>query len=148
MMLKYITLLISASRRTDIPQSLKKIINCGFSKMIFAQQEVSMAFFRYKNQNVYYQETGNGSPLLLLHGNTASSKMFDNVIDCYKNGFRLILVDFLGHGKSDRLEKFPTDLWYDEAMQVIELIEQNNYDKANLLGTSGGALVALNVALE
>jgi pimeloyl-ACP methyl ester carboxylesterase len=107
-----------------------------------------MAFFRYRNHNIYYEEIGNGNPLFLLHGNTASSKMFECVIDFYKNDFKLILIDFLGHGKSDRLEKFPADLWYDEAMQVIELIKQNGYSKVNLLGTSGGALVALNVALE
>jgi pimeloyl-ACP methyl ester carboxylesterase len=107
-----------------------------------------MAFFRYKSHKVHYDEIGNGNPLLLLHGNTASSKMFDSVIDFYKNDFKLVLVDFLGHGESDRLEKFPADLWYDEAMQVIELIKQSNFGKVNLLGASGGALVALNVALE
>lgn len=107
-----------------------------------------MAYFKYNDYNVYFQEIGEGSPLLLLHGNSASSKMFDYVIDLYKEKFKLILVDFLGHGKSDRIKEFPTDLWYDEAMQVIQLIEVNNYGKVNLIGTSGGALVALNVALE
>jgi pimeloyl-ACP methyl ester carboxylesterase len=106
-----------------------------------------MAYFKYDNHNIYYEEIGNGSPLFLLHGNTASSKMFDDVIALYKD-FQIILVDFLGHGKSDRLTAFPVDLWFSEAMQVIELIEQRQYGKAHLIGTSGGALVALNVALE
>jgi pimeloyl-ACP methyl ester carboxylesterase len=58
------------------------------------------------------------------------------------------LIDFLGHGKSERLNAFLADLWFDEAMQVIELIKMKNYQNSNLIGTSGGALVALNVALE
>ena len=107
-----------------------------------------MPYFKYNNKEVYYNEIGQGSPLFLLHGNSASSKMFDIVLDLYKNDFMVILIDFLGHGKSDRLNKFPTDFWYDEALQVIELIHQKNYRGANIIGTSGGALAALNIALE
>jgi len=109
---------------------------------------VNVPFFKYANKKIYYEEIGSGFPLLLLHGNTASSKMFTGVVDLYKKDFKLILVDFLGHGKSDRLKEFPIDFWYDEAMQVIELINYTNYEKVNIIGTSGGALVALNVALE
>ena len=36
-----------------------------------------MPYFKYKNKNIYYEERGNGSiPVVFLHGNTASSKMF------------------------------------------------------------------------
>ncbi|MFQ9922275.1 MAG: alpha/beta fold hydrolase [Beduini sp.] len=107
-----------------------------------------MAFFNYLGKNVYYEETGSGKPLILLHGNSVSSKMFTGIIDLYKQDFKVILIDFLGHGNSERLEKFPTDFWYDEAMQVIELINCRQYDKVNIIGTSGGALAALNVALK
>lgn len=107
-----------------------------------------MPFFKYKNKNIYYEEIGNGAPVLLLHGNTASSKMFDSLIDLYKDDYKLILIDFLGHGKSDRIDEFPTDFWFDEAMQAIELLRTNQYGKVNVIGTSGGALVALNIALE
>ena len=107
-----------------------------------------MAYLQYKNKNLYFQEIGEGHPLLLLHGNTASSKMFDGVVDLYRDHFKLILPDFLGHGKSDRLGSFPADLWYDEALQVIHLLGQNNFGRVNIIGTSGGALVAMNIALE
>lgn len=107
-----------------------------------------MPYFEYKSKKVYYEEIGNGIPTIFLHGNTASSKMFSRVVPFFSANFRVVLLDFLGNGKSERLEKFPIDLWYDEALQVIELIEIQNYKKVNLLGTSGGALVAINVALE
>ena len=35
-----------------------------------------MSFFSYKNKKIYYEESGEGIPLLLLHGNTGSSRMF------------------------------------------------------------------------
>jgi len=107
-----------------------------------------MPYFKYANKKIHFQEIGDGSPLVLLHGNTASSKMFDDVIDLYKDDFKLILIDFLGHGKSDSLAEFPADLWHDEAMQIIHLLDLNKYGKVDIIGTSGGALVALNVALE
>ncbi len=107
-----------------------------------------MPYFKYQDKNVFFEEIGEGLPLLLLHGNTASSKMFNSVVDLYKNDFKLILIDFLGHGNSDRLDSFPIDFWYDEAMQAATLLKQNNYGKVNIIGTSGGALAALNIALE
>lgn len=107
-----------------------------------------MSYFNYTGKQVYYKESGSGEPLLLLHGNTASSKMFDDVLNLYKKYFKVVTIDFLGHGKSGRLESFPVDLWFDEAMQVIEFIRQSAYEKVNIIGSSGGAIVALNVALE
>ncbi|MBP1925587.1 pimeloyl-ACP methyl ester carboxylesterase [Sedimentibacter acidaminivorans] len=107
-----------------------------------------MAYFEYKNKNIYYEENGNGEPLVFLHGNTASSKMFESIIKLYLDKYRVVTIDFLGHGKSQRLEEFPLELWYDEAMQTIALLEFLSLENVNLLGTSGGAWVALNVALE
>ncbi len=86
--------------------------------------------------------------MLLLHGNTASSNMFSNFTNQYAEKYKVVLLDFLGHGKSDKLEQFPVDLWYEEAQQVIEFLTQKEYHDVSILGSSGGALVAINVALE
>lgn len=107
-----------------------------------------MSYFYYQSKRIYYKETGNGKPVLLLHGNTASSRMFEPLLTLYKNKFRVILMVFLGHGKSERLEKFPADLWLEESRQVVALLEYLNLRKVNLVGTSGGAWVAVNAALE
>ncbi len=107
-----------------------------------------MPYFTYNEKNVYYKETGEGIPLLLLHGNTASSNMFGEVAEEYLPDYKVVLIDFLGHGQSDRLECFPTDLWFDEALQVIALIREKGWENVCLIGSSGGAQVALNVALE
>lgn len=107
-----------------------------------------MSFFQYGNRNIFYSESGSGAPLLLLHGNTASSNMFYEIAQRFEKQFRVILIDFLGHGQSDRLSEFPADLWFYEAQQVIAFLRERQYGKVNLIGTSGGALVAINVALE
>ena len=107
-----------------------------------------MAFFRYRDKKIYYEETGTGSPVLFLHGDTASSKMFQSLIPLYADSFRVILMDFLGNGQSDRVEEFPSDLWYSQARQVIAFLEYSDCGKVNLIGTSGGAWTAVHAALE
>jgi len=107
-----------------------------------------VGYFNYNNKRVYYDEFGTGTPLLLLHGNTASSNMFAKIAERYRKDFKVILIDFLGHGKSDRLNEFPADLWFNEAEQVIAFLREKQYTKTNIIGSSGGALVAMNVALE
>ena len=107
-----------------------------------------MPFFKYGDKSIFYEEYGTGEPLVFLHGNTASSKMFELLMPLYEENFRCILIDFLGNGKSDRVDRFSPDMWYDEALQVIALAEHLHDGKVNLIGTSGGAWAALNAALE
>lgn len=107
-----------------------------------------MSYFNYQSKKIYYKETGSGKPVVLLHGNTASSRMFEFILPLYEDKFHVILIDFLGHGKSDRLEAFPAELWMEEARQTIALLEHLDLGKVNLVGTSGGAWAAVNAALE
>lgn len=107
-----------------------------------------MPCFTYDGKSCYYEEHGKGTPLLFLHGNTASSIMFRDLVESFASDYRVVLIDFLGHGKSDRVERFAEDLWFDEALQTIALAEQAGYRTIDLIGSSGGALVAINVALE
>ena len=74
--------------------------------------------------------------------------MFELLLPLYEDLFHVILIDFLGHGKSDRIEEFPAELWMEEARQTIALLEHLKLEKVNLVGTSGGAWVAVNTALE
>ena len=77
----------------------------------------------YGDRAIFYEEYGTGEPLVFLHGNTASSKMFELLMPLYAENFRCILIDFLGNGQSDRVEHFSSDIWYDEALQAIALAE-------------------------
>ncbi|MGM0215015.1 alpha/beta fold hydrolase [Enterococcus sp. AZ109] len=105
-----------------------------------------MSYFNYQGYQIYYDVLGHGEPVVLLHGNTSSSKLFQGILPLYGE-FQVILLDFLGYGRSDRVEEFPTELWKDEAEQVGALIEELQLEGVHLAGTSGGAWVALNVAL-
>lgn len=58
-----------------------------------------MSCFIFENKKIFYEEKSEGIPLLFLHGNTGSSNMFAGFADRYSNDFKVVLIDFLGHGK-------------------------------------------------
>lgn len=107
-----------------------------------------MAYLNLEGAKVFYTAKGSGFPLVFLHGNSASGKMYANIRKHYTQDFKVITFDFPGHGKSSRLKEFPTDFWYENAKVATKFIEALGFDKVNLVGSSGGAIVALNIGLE
>ena len=74
--------------------------------------------------------------------------MFEFILPLYTTDVRAIRIDFLGNGKSERVSRFPDELWIDQGHQIVELCKKLNCGKINLVGTSGGAYAAINAALE
>jgi len=107
-----------------------------------------MAYFNYNNQRIFYRIKGTGQPVLLIHGNSVSSRMFSSVMKLYSKNHKVITFDFPGHGKSGRLKRFDTDFWFYNAKVVNALLEELNLENVVVIGTSGGALVGINLALE
>ena len=61
-------------------------------------------FFRTSDDAViYYEEYGQGRPIVLLHGYLCSSKFFYRNIEGLSRNNRLILVYFRGHGSSSKI---------------------------------------------
>lgn len=107
-----------------------------------------MPFFDYDGSKLYYEEYGSGEPLLLLHGNTASGKLFLPLIPMLSSKFHVLVPDFLGCGSSDRIREWPSDLWYEWSRQAAALCDYKELRNVNVVGCSGGAIVAINMALE
>ena len=106
-----------------------------------------MAYFSYGKKHIYYEEHGKGNPVIFCHGNTASSRMFSLLMPLYENDLHCILIDFLGCGRSDRTASFPSDIWIDEARQIVSLVQHLELEEVSLIGTSGGAWVVMNAAM-
>lgn len=106
-----------------------------------------MAYFIYENKKIFYSITGTGKPVLFLHGNTGSSKMFDPLLPLYQEQFQVIRMDFSGNGQSERVDAFPADLYGSQAVQTLALLKHLQLGRVSLVGCSGGAWTALNAAL-
>ena len=107
-----------------------------------------MAYFNYQSHKVFYHEIGAGTPLLMLHGNTASSVMFREIAAKYAQDYRVILMDSRGHGSSLMKEEAAGgDLTIpDMAADVVQVMEFLHVPRAVILGFSDGANVALETA--
>ncbi len=90
--------------------------------------------------NLYYEERGEGKPIVMVHGWSADHKSFLPAIEGL-NSNRIVLYDFRGHGASDRvdygltLERFADDLH--------ELIEHLGLKKPVIAGWSMGTSTVL-----
>lgn len=107
-----------------------------------------MAHIVFEGCKVFYTVAGSGQPVLLLHGNSVSSKLFSPVWKQYRREYKVVTFDFPGHGKSSREEEFETDFWYYNSRVAATLLDHLGLKQVNVVGTSGGALVGINLALE
>jgi pimeloyl-ACP methyl ester carboxylesterase len=100
-------------------------------------------------QRLAYTEYGAGPRLtILLHGLLFNQRMHAVLARALADrGHRVVTLDLLGHGDSDR----PTDKWRYSmptfGAQVVALLGELGADEAVLLGTSLGANVALETAV-
>lgn len=106
-----------------------------------------MPAFTHDDHQLFYREQGKGPLLLILPGNTASSANHAGELDYFGQRYRAVSLDFWGTGQSDRLETWPENWWEVGAHDAAALIEHLGEERALVIGTSGGAIVALFMAL-
>lgn len=98
----------------------------------------------YKNSTIYYKVEGQGSAVILLHGFLETTAMWDDIVPILSESHKVIVIDLLGHGKSDCIGYVHTM----EAMAdaVVAVLEHLEIDKGTFIGHSMGGYVALALA--
>jgi pimeloyl-ACP methyl ester carboxylesterase len=107
-----------------------------------------MGEFSYEGHRIEYDAYGEGERVLVLvHGLLMNRRMYEPIAPALaRGGNRVICVDLLGHGSSDRPEDLRLYSMPLFARQVAALIEHLGLDSAVVGGTSLGANVALELA--
>lgn len=95
---------------------------------------------------LYFRESGEGFPLILLHGNGENGDYFKHQIEYFKNRYRVIALDTRGHGQSPRGEKPFTIRQFAE--DLYDFMDGQRIEKAHILGFSDGGNIALVFALK
>ncbi|MEM6308412.1 MAG: alpha/beta hydrolase [Pseudomonadota bacterium] len=95
--------------------------------------------------NLYYEESGEGLPLLCLAGLTRTTRDFDYVAP-YLDGVRLIRMDYRGRGQSDWDPDWINYNLPVECRDVLELLAHLGLTQVAILGTSRGGLNAMGLA--
>ncbi|GAA1026020.1 MULTISPECIES: alpha/beta fold hydrolase [Amycolatopsis] len=105
--------------------------------------------FRHDGQRLCYTEYGSGDRVVvLMHGIMFTRRMHAPLARrLARAGFRVVTLDLLGHGDSDR----PTQSWRYSmpafGEQAVALLDHLEIEDAVIGGTSLGANVALEVAV-
>jgi valacyclovir hydrolase len=106
-----------------------------------------MPDFVCDGRRLFYREKGAGPLLLILPGNTASSALHESELNHFGAGRHAVALDFWGTGQSDRIIAWPDNWWEQGAHDATALAEYLGYRRFLVMGTSGGAIVALLMAI-
>ncbi|MCI0425706.1 MAG: alpha/beta hydrolase [Actinobacteria bacterium] len=89
---------------------------------------------------LFYQEEGEGDPILFIHAGVADSRMWRDQMDLA--GHRCVTFDHRGYGRT---------LWvpgpYANGTDALTVLDHGGVDTATVVGCSNGAEAALQLAL-
>jgi len=94
-----------------------------------------------KGLKIYYEESGNGMPLILLHPFGATSSLWKAFTPELSKHYRVISVDLPGHGRSDYMDTTNVYLHKRATEYILGLIDFLKLDSVNLIGASAGGLL-------
>jgi 3-oxoadipate enol-lactonase len=101
------------------------------------------SFADVNGTRLYYEITGAGYPLVLLHGGLLDCRMWDDQFDLFAERHQVIRYDARGYGRSGL-----PDVPYKHADDLYGLLQALDIDRAALVGLSLGGMIAIDFALD
>ncbi|KAA3630703.1 MAG: alpha/beta hydrolase [Bacteroidetes bacterium] len=102
----------------------------------------------YKNLNgieLYYETSGEGEPLLFIHGLGSSTRDWQDQVKCFSDKFQTVTVDLRGHGQTEKPPStYSISLFASDVAALIEEVE----GPVHVAGISMGGMVALQLAVD
>lgn len=94
---------------------------------------------------LFYEKTGVGAPLLLLHGNGEDHRIFDKLAAKLARDFTIYAIDSRNHGQSMQTEDYAYETMAEDVHAFIEAL---GLKKAHIIGFSDGAIIGLLLAMR
>jgi pimeloyl-ACP methyl ester carboxylesterase len=110
-------------------------------------QADSQGFIEHDGARIWHASYGSGPPVILLHGGLGHSGNWAYQLVALRiAGYRVILIDSRGHGRSTRDDRpYTYELM---ASDVLSVMDASHIDKAAFVGWSDGACIALVLAMK
>ena len=106
-----------------------------------------MPSFRVGPNELYYERSGSGEPLLLIMGMSGTHLTWgDAFLDALRSDFEVVIYDHRGMGKSGRTE--PPFTIADLADDAAAVLDELGWDSAHVCGISMGGMVGQELALR
>jgi 3-oxoadipate enol-lactonase len=100
-------------------------------------------FITVADSKLYYESTGKGKPIVLLHGGFMDTRMWDGQVKEFSKKYRVITCDLRGHGKT--IDGDSSYFMYEAIRMLLDSLHEK---KADMAGLSLGATVATDFAIE
>jgi pimeloyl-ACP methyl ester carboxylesterase len=104
-------------------------------------------YIEHDAARIWYATYGSGPPVILLHGGLGHSGNWGYQVPVLvRSGYRAVLIDSRGHGRSTRdARPFMYELMASDVSAVMDAL---HLEKAGLVGWSDGATIALILAMK
>src|SRR5512135_2338854 len=101
----------------------------------------SQGYVEHDGARIWYAAYGSGAPVILLHGGLGNSGNWGYQVPALlKNGYRALVIDSRGHGRSTRDDQpYSYELMSTDVLAVMDTLD---LDRAALVGWSDGACTA------
>ena len=107
------------------------------------EQPLKTGYIDVGTTNLYYEEMGQGIPLIFIHGGYLNCRMWDDQFKAFAQHYQVIRYDVRNHGKS----KTQADT-FSHYQDLAHLIDKLQIEKAVIVGLSMGGYIASDFALE
>src|SRR5262245_20422939 len=105
-----------------------------------------MPYIDLSDVRCYFEQMGDGEPLLLIPGLGRTCRIWDYVAPQLAEHFTLIMPDNRGMGRSQP-KRQPRHL-QELAVDLIELMDALQLERAHVMGISLGSVIAQRLAVE
>ena len=92
---------------------------------------------------LYYEKTGSGRPLVMVHCNSMDHKIFRRAAQVLSKHFTVYLPDSRDHGKSQKVKELHYE---DMAEDMLQFIQALGLEKPVFYGFSDGGIIGLLLA--
>lgn len=104
-----------------------------------------MPRLRVRDIDLYYESSGEGQPLLFIHGLGATGQDWERQVAFFSQHYQVITLDLRGHGRTDKpRQRYSIPQFADD---VAELLRTLDSYPAHVVGLSLGGMVAFQLAV-
>lgn len=105
-----------------------------------------MPMLDLSNLEMFYEMTGDGAPLLLIHGLGSSSRDWENQVEPFSKKYQVIALDLRGHGQSSKPPgPYSVRMFAEDTEALIRTL---GVAPVHLVGISMGGIVAFELAVH
>lgn len=91
---------------------------------------------------LYYEATGEGEPLVFVHGHSLDRRMWREQVAFFKNHFRVIVYDARGYGRSSKQREGEL---FTHADDFVALLDRLALERVHAVGLSMGGFIVGDV---